>query len=273
MKTLRALAALLLGLWFVSGLLLFVFQRRFIFAAPGPTVAPVAPGARRLDLATGAGWSVAALHWPAPRGHRTVVHFHGNGEQLAWQREMAEAWRAAGYGVVAMEYPGYGVMADVAPSEGALLRAAETLLQHLETSPETPSERLILQGFSLGTGVAIEMARRGHGGALVLLAPYTSMREMAAQRMPLWPTGLMLLDRFESASRAPGVRQPVLLLHGAEDTLILPEMSERLARRFRRAERAVIDGAGHNDLFARGTPEIVARLARFAPPVIDAAAR
>lgn len=261
----RALVTVAL-LWAAMGVFLFVVQRRMMFHPPPEVITPSDPGAVLLRLPTHEGWDVAALHWPAPDGARTVVHFHGNGEQLAWQVELGRAYHAAGYGFVAMEYPGYGVMNTSSPSETSLYLAAETLLQHCEATLHIPRERLVLQGFSLGTGVASEMARRGHGARLVLIAPYTSMLAMAARQAPLWPTGFLLRDRFDTLGRAPQITQPTLLLHGEVDEVIPPVMSETLRGAFPHAERVLLRGVGHNNLYALAEEQLLAAVTRFAPP-------
>lgn len=265
-STLVKVARVLAAAWLLSAVALFALQRKLIFPAPGEVVAPVARGAVRLSVPTTAGYAVAALHWPAPEGARTVVHFHGNGEQLAWQADLGETLRAAGYGVVAAEYPGYGVMGGAAASEASLYLAAEALLRHVEGPLHVPRERLVVQGYSLGTGVASEMARRGHGDRLVLIAPYTSMRDMAALQAPWLPARWMVRDAFDTWARAPSIAQPTLLMHGDRDGLIPPRMSAELARRFPHAQRVLLPGAHHEDVFARSMVEVVDALRRFAPP-------
>lgn len=262
----RRLAVLTLAAWLLSGVLLFALQRRLVFAAPGEVVTPAARGAALIRVPTADGWEAVALHWPAPPGARTVVHFHGNGEQLAWQVDLAETLRATGYGVLAAEYPGYGLMRGVEPTEASLYAAADALLRHLEGPLGVPRDRVVLQGFSLGTGVASEMARRGHGGHLVLIAPYTSMKDMAARQAPWLPARWMLRDAFDTYARAPGIAAPTLLLHGEDDELIPPSMSATLARRFPDARRVLLPHTHHNDVFYRSTVEVIAALARFAPP-------
>ncbi len=260
------LVRFLVAAWILSAAALFLLQRRVVFSAPSNTVAPSARGATLLSIATPAGWRVAALHWPAPIGARTVVHFHGNGEQLAWQADLGEALHAAGYGVVAAEYPGYGLMRLTEPTEASLYAAAEALLRHLEGPLHLAREDIVLQGFSLGTGVASEMARRGHGGHLVLIAPYTSLRDMAALHAPWLPARWMVRDAFDTWSRAPAIEAPTLLLHGDCDDLIPPSMSATLARRFPHAHRELLPGTHHNDVFSRALVDVVTALRRFAPP-------
>ena len=103
---LLALARILLAAWILSAVALFLLQRRLVFAAPAETVAPAARGATLLSVPSGSGWRVAALHWPAPPGARTVVHFHGNGEQLAWQVDRRQVASGTGALTASRACPG-----------------------------------------------------------------------------------------------------------------------------------------------------------------------
>ena len=81
-----------------------------------------------------------------------------------------------------MGYPGYGLAAvGQDPSEKGMYAAAETTLAHLHRKLGVPRERTVLQGQSLGLGVAVEMVMRGHSTRLVLITPYTSVVEVRAR--------------------------------------------------------------------------------------------
>jgi uncharacterized protein len=192
----------------------------------------------------------------------TLVHFHGNGEQLAHQTDLVRVFRAQGLGVFAVEYPGYGLAHTSKATEATIYTAAETALNHLRDVLGVRD--IVLQGQSLGTGVAVEMARRGHGTRLVLLSPYTSMPDMVSTLVPVLGHIVIVLDRFDSASKAPGISMPVLIFHGSGDELIPFRMGQRLAQRFPNATLETVAGAGHNDLFARGGALMIARIVEFA---------
>jgi pimeloyl-ACP methyl ester carboxylesterase len=54
---------------------------------------------------------------------------------------------------------------------------------------------------------------------------------------------------FDSLARAPQVHASALVLIGADDTLIPPSHSQRLADAWGGpVERVVLDGVGHNDV-------------------------
>jgi len=179
-------------------------------------------------------------------GKRVVVWFHGNGEDLADAVPMVSLLRTLGVGVLAVEYPGYGV-AGGTPSEQGAYAAAESALSWLRTERGVDDARVVLLGQSLGSGVATEMASRGHGARLVLISPFTSVAEMARRVFPFFPARFVR-HRFDTLSKAASISMPVLILHGTEDEVVPFSMGERLAAAFPQARLVQIPGGQHNDL-------------------------
>jgi hypothetical protein len=240
----------------------WVMQRAVLFPAPQrASKEPIPePGFRRITLPGKP--VVDVFHLPAEPGAPTMVHFHGNGEQISNLRELGRALHERGVGFLAVEYPGYGSNPG-SPSEQGMYEAAEVALADLRASGVGP-ERTVLSSRSIGGGVAVEMARRGHGARMVLLAPFTSVTEIASGLFPFLPTRLLVRDPFDNAAKAPGINVPVLIFHGDQDEVIPVEMGQRLGRLFPRATMETIPGARHNDLLERTWPALIDRIAAFA---------
>ncbi len=258
-----AILATLGGLYGALAGLATAAQKRLIYPAPNEVIEPRAQGAELLRIEGSEGRTVYALYARAPAGAPTVVHFHGNGEQLADQGPLVRALSAAGLGACAVEYPGYGLAGSAAPGEQNIYADAETALRHLE-SLGVPASSMVLEGQSLGTGVAVEMARRGYGSRLVLISPYTSMVDMARHIAPFLPVGFLLTERFETAPKAPGIALPALVIHGEDDELIPLSMGRRVAKLLPHAKLVVVAGGHHNDLFAVDGRELIRRIVDFA---------
>lgn len=263
-KPLQQAALALLGAYSVLVGSACALQRRMLFPAPTPADPPPSAG-QLLTIPTPSGPPAFALHCKASEQARTVVHFHGNGEQLADVAALALLMRERGLNVLAVEYPGYGLAAAQSPSEQALYEAAEAVLSHLHDALLVPPSAVTLQGQSLGTGVASEMALRGHGSRLALLSPYTSIPDVAARLLPLLPARYAVVDRFETEKKAPRISVPTLIIHGERDALIPASMGRALGRAFPHASVEVIAQAHHNDLFAppHGA-QVLERLIAFA---------
>ncbi len=262
-RRLATIAAVALGLGYASIVLAaFVGQRSILYVPPESHLTPVLRGATLLRLDGPGGAPVFALYLAAPLGAPTVVHFHGNAEQLADTVPLAADYRAAGLGFFSIEYPGYGLAHAETPTEEALYSAAAAGLAHLSGALGVPREAIVLEGHSLGCGVAVEMALRGLGARLILVSPFTSISDMGMRVLPILPGNFLVLDRFDNAAKAPLLRLPTLVLHGASDETVPTEMGARLGRLIPGARFLAISGAGHGDVFDR--PGVLPELARFA---------
>lgn len=242
--TVLATAALLYG---GLVLLLYTQQRAMIFVRPPAVpVEPEAPAKLVRIPAEAGGPQVLGYFLPPPEGAPTVFFIHGNGDQLAWVKGFAHTVHREGFGFFALEYPGYGEAPGEA-TEASLYAAAARAIDHLTTRLGVAPDRVVLFGQSLGSGVATELAHRGHGRRLVLLTPFTSLPDVAAGRFPIVPVRLLMKDRFDNAAKAPQITVPVLIVHGTADEVIPYAFGERLSKRFPNAQLHTVRGAGHND--------------------------
>ncbi|MEO8442668.1 MAG: alpha/beta fold hydrolase, partial [Betaproteobacteria bacterium] len=92
------------------------------------------------------------------------------------------------------------------------------------------------------------------------------LRECNAARGPhdaaALAAGLQLLNDTDLRPDLPGVRQPVLIVHGEQDTVVPPGAAEYLQRTLPHAELEIIAGAAHAPFIAQ--PQAVAqRIATF----------
>ena len=90
------------------------------------------------------------------------------------------------------------------------------------------SDRIILMGASLGTGVAIALAATHGAAAIVLEAPYLSALDVASAHYPVFPVKWLMLDRFRSDLAIRHVHIPVLIVHGENDDVVPISSARRL---------------------------------------------
>src|SRR5579859_7107575 len=96
------LAALCAVLYIALALAAFEGQRAFMYPAPRRALEPRVPGATLERIGGPNGTTVYALYARAPEGAPTIVHFHGNGEDLANQAWLVGRFRDAGVGAFAV---------------------------------------------------------------------------------------------------------------------------------------------------------------------------
>jgi fermentation-respiration switch protein FrsA (DUF1100 family) len=228
-----------------------VGYRFLLYPAPRTDDAPLPPGARVRELRAADGVRVHAIELPNPVSARTVVYFHGNGEVAGDDLWMAKSLVAQGFAVTLAEYRGYGRSSASSPSEAGLYADASAVLDDL-AELGVGSDRIVLWGASLGTGVAVEMALRGRGAALVLVSPYTSIVDMARRMTPFLPVSLLVGDKFDTESKAARLALPTVIVHGTDDEIVPFAMGERVARAVRGSRFERIEGGHHMDCFIVG---------------------
>jgi fermentation-respiration switch protein FrsA (DUF1100 family) len=150
----------------------------------------------------------------------TILYFHGNAGNLAGRAERFDRLIDRGYGLVALGYRGSsGSSGD--PSEDVMTKDAVELRTNLpRILGRKPAGKIIYYGESLGTGVATKLASTIPPDALILEAPYTSIVDMAARQMPIFPVRTVLDQRWETVKHIKSVKSPTLILHGTKDQVI-----------------------------------------------------
>lgn len=230
--------------------------RRFVFPTQAVHAVGAVPDFVEHRLVAQDGVPVRALELRGSDTASVVVHFHNNRERAEQSAGVARELAERGMGVVLVEYRGYATAGSASPSEEGLYADAEAVLTMLRARGVGP-ERIVLWGTSLGTGVAAEMARRGRGGRLVLMTPYTSIPDLVSDFVPFLPTGLLVADHFDTLSKAASIGIPTLVVHGDADEIVPFRMGERLAAAIPGARLLRVAGGHHGDLLQRAHARIV----------------
>jgi fermentation-respiration switch protein FrsA (DUF1100 family) len=233
--------------------LMYAAQRALLYHPDRTRTLPASVGltrAKEIELTTADVERLVAWH-VAPQGERPVVlYFHGNAGALAYRAERFHALTADGLGLVALSYRGYGGSTG-SPTETGLLADAEAA--YAFAAARYAPARLLLWGESLGTGVAVALAATRPVGAVVLEAPYTSIADVGAQHYWFLPVRPLVKDPFRSDLRIGKVTAPLLVLHGARDTVVPIGFGERLFALANEPKRfARFADAGHGDLDRAG---------------------
>ncbi|BAN24896.1 alpha/beta hydrolase [Caballeronia insecticola] len=182
-----------------------------------------------------------------------VILFHGNGEDLAQRGHIALEMIDAGYGVLLAEYRGYGGNPGK-PHEAGLYADARAAYAYASAH----STNLVLHGYSLGSGVAVQLASEANISALILEAPFTSIVDVAAKRFRLFPVRTLARDRYDSLSKIASIRAPLLIYGGTADGVIPPAQFQRLFDAARGDKRfALIEDADHLNVWTMGGREHV----------------
>lgn len=247
-RALRLLVGLAVVAYLGAAAYMTAFQRSFLYRTAPEWQEPrdhnLPQAVRQLlttpDGITLSGWWIAPKREDAP----VFLYFHGNANGLSRRALRFGIMSADGSGVLAMSYRGYGGSGG-APTELAL--HADALLAYQHLAKQFAPERIVIFGESLGTGVALNLARQVKAKAVVLDSPYASIVDQARLSYPWLPVSRLLIDQFRSDLFIREVDEPVLILHGTADTLIPPAQSEKLAAQGNpaRVTRKLYEGQPH----------------------------
>jgi len=195
---------------------------------------------------------------------KTLIYLHGNGEDIGGIVDMlSELSEELSVGVLCPEYPGYGI-APGTPSESSCFENVRAVLDYLlHTERRSPSD-LVAVGFSVGSGSAVYLAEQcPQLHALVLVAPFTSVRGWISQRFGSL-AAYLISERFNNRERLQRLhRTPLLIVHGTDDEVIPVTHAVELERvsTAPRKRLHLVPGAHHNDLDPQ--KDVAAAIASF----------
>ncbi|HSD67056.1 MAG TPA: alpha/beta hydrolase [Vicinamibacteria bacterium] len=249
----RALRLVLI-LCLLGGLLL-LFETRFIyFPSRGYDATPSGLALPHEDvwLVAEDGVRIHGWYLPVPDARWVTLVSHGNAGNIGHRLDRALLLQSRlRSSVFLYDYRGYGE-SEGSPDEAGTYRDARAAYRYLVEQKQVKADELVLFGESLGSAVSLELALDHPAAALVLEAPFTSVRDMARATVfaPLAP---FVRTRYESLARVPRLRMPLLVVQGDRDEVVPPAQGRRLFDAAPEPKRYYsIPGAGHNDTYLVG---------------------
>lgn len=170
----------------------------------------------------------------SPGPHPAVLYFGGRSEEVSWVARDAGSL-FPGMAVLAVNYRGYGD-SHGDPAEQYMVDDGCTLYDWLARHGQVDPDRIALVGRSLGSGVAVQVARDRPARAAVLITPYDSILAIAKRRFRAVPVEYVLRDRFESIKYAPQLKIPTYVLRAATDDVVPHSHTDMLVAQLGRLE-------------------------------------
>jgi hypothetical protein len=260
-RALRMIALPLIAVAVVL-LLLWAAQRSLLYLPLGSVVSPAeagVAGAEAFAVSTPDGLSLGAwfLRNAASKPRATVIVFNGNAGNRSYRAPLARALTVGGFQVCLFDYRGYGGNPG-SPTEAGLLIDARAVHDAVAARTDVDAGRIILLGESLGTGVAVALARDVRPMAVVLRSPFTSMADVAAHHYWFLPVRRLLWDRYDSLSRVGALTCPVAVVAGDRDRVVPFALSRRLFDAIRAPKTFItVGGTDHNDFELNAGAQVV----------------
>jgi pimeloyl-ACP methyl ester carboxylesterase len=194
-----------------------------------------------VDIGTN-GVKIAAIVLGPERGKKAIIRCHGNAEDAMGTLWALVELAKAGYTVASVDYPGYG-LSDGSPDEEGCYRNVHRLYDWLIETRGFKPEDIIVDGFSIGTGPATELAATRPCGGLILEAPFLSAPRVVT-RVRILP-----VDPFPNLKRIGAVKCRVLMIHGTGDRVIPYSQGQALFKLANEPKRFVtVEDGDHNTL-------------------------
>lgn len=175
-----------------------------------------------------------------------LIYFGANAEEVS--RIIPRMAKFQNWSVVLINYRGYGNSEGI-PGEQTLFSDSLEIYDYFSNREDINKNNIILMGRSIGTGVATYLAEKRNTSAVILVSPYDSLSSVVREKCPILPVNLILKHRFDSISRAPSIKSPLLIIVGTEDKLIPVWHSIRLGESWGgKVSFEKIIGEGHNSI-------------------------
>ncbi|HEV3243382.1 MAG TPA: alpha/beta fold hydrolase [Chthoniobacterales bacterium] len=199
----------------------------------------------------------------APLPKRLRLAFCGNGSlALDWTTILRE-YPYNGDAFLLIDYPGYGKnggYATIASTRASVDAALRALTERLHTDEDHLT--LCTIGHSLSAAVALEFATHHRVQKVVLIAPFTTLREEAATMLGGWVARLLIESYDNRANLAEVARlnpaARIAIFHGTNDGVIPVRMGRELAREFPFVEFFAIEDADHVSVLNHAHDKIIA---------------
>ncbi len=194
------------------------------------------------------GWFLPAENRGNPKEAKgTVVHFHGNAQNMSTHWRFVAWLPKQDYNVLVFDYRGYG-QSEGKPEPKGVFEDANAALNYVRTRADVDPQRLFLFGQSLGGTNAIAVVGAGNRAgvkAAAIESTFYSYSSIANDKFK--GAGLFVSDTYAAANYVAAVSPiPLLFIHGTADQVIPLAHSRRLLADAGEPKRLIeVPGAGH----------------------------
>lgn len=205
-----------------------------------------------LNIKNSKGINLNGLHFYAqtkPKG--AVLFLHGNADNISRWEEHSAFWTKLGYDFFIFDYQGFGKSGGKIRNEQALYDDIHLMYRNVLNYFE--KDKIIIAGYSIGTGLAAETAQHFGIQKLILISPYFSFTQLAQQKIPFVsekslpykiPTYKFLLSLMKKRPDAD-----ILIIHGKKDRIIHIQHSQQLDNLLKQKAKVwQLDCCGHKEI-------------------------
>jgi pimeloyl-ACP methyl ester carboxylesterase len=167
------------------------------------------------------------LLFKAENSKGLVFYLHGNAGTLETWGKIAKIYTSLGYDIFILDYRSFGKSEGEIENEEQLSK--DISIVYKKVAERYREDKIIIAGYSIGSGFAAKLALENNPKALILQAPYYNFLELSSSRAPFFPD-FMKKFSLETNLYLPKIKRPIYIFHGTKDQLIPIDNSVRLKR-------------------------------------------
>ena len=194
-----------------------------------------------------------------------LLYLHGARYNVTGSAPRMRRMQELGFAVLAIDYRGFGKSTQELPSEKSSYEDARAAWDWL--AKKYPDRPRYIFGHSLGGPIAINLATEvSDERGTIVESTFTSIADVVSSS-PQWgwmPVSLLITQRFEAVRKVDKIGSPLLVVHGGEDRLILPDLGRKLYDAAAQPKRFVlVEGGSHHNANLVGLPQYREALAEL----------
>ena len=186
------------------------------------------------------------LLFKADNSKGLIFYLHGNAGSVRTWGEVAKTYTDLNYDVYMLDYRGYGKSEGKITSDELLYQDLQMVYDELKSKYD--ESKIIVLGYSIGTGLAAKIASVNNPKLLILQAPYYSLTDLMKHTLPIIPT-FILKYKFETNKFITECKMPVIIFHGNQDEVIYYNSSVKLKGLMKKSDSLItLIGQRHNGM-------------------------
>ncbi|MFT3880227.1 MAG: alpha/beta hydrolase [Gemmatales bacterium] len=201
-----------------------------------------------VTLKSSTGDSIHAWWCPQKEAVFTILFNHGNAGNLSNHAWIIESIRKeVNCNVLIYDYPGFGKSTG-SPSEAGCYASADAAYTWLTETKKIPPDKIILMGQSLGCAMACELSVKKDHRAMILLSPFTTIRDRGQEMMPIFPVKWLMSHLYDNKSKLAHYQKSLLIGHSDADEVIPLHHGQQLYEAAGTKDKTFyqINGESHN---------------------------
>ncbi len=192
------------------------------------------------------GTKLNALLFKADNSKGLIFYLHGNSGSLKTCADIAKTFTDINYDILMLDYRGFGKSEGNLSNQEQIYSDIQTVYNQSKKGYD--EKNIIVIGYSIGTGIAAELASHNNPKLVILQAPYYSLIDMMKRNYSYLPT-FLLKYKFETNKYITECKMPVIIFHGTKDDVVPYESSLMLKKHFKKFDTLItLKNQNHNNI-------------------------